>query len=224
MIKLISHLIRKKVLRSNRVDRLSQIYSDIIGKKKEKVKILDFGSGYDASLVLNLIKILETNKISYEIDCFDFYNENQIKKLNSLNENLSFYNLEDFQKIINTKKEKYDYSILSDVLHHVGVKNLDEINKILNYLKSSSYKIILKDHYANSFIDTLLLKIIDFIGNYGTGTNIPENYFSQKSLNEILIRNNLQIILKKENVRVQSKFYLILSKPSLNFIYLLKVT
>jgi len=100
--------------------------------------------------------------------------------LNKNKLNIKFKNIKDLKKV-NTK---YDVTIVIDVLHHIGVKN-KIIKEILINLKKISKILIIKDHYEHSKFDRLLLRIMDFIGNYKDNVNIPKQYFTKESLKKL---------------------------------------
>lgn len=212
--------IRKYVLHNTRLENLTNVYISFIRKKK--IKILDFGSGYDGALIFLLSQKFEKLSYNYEIHCFDFYDKEFLVKHNKKNNRIRFFNLKDLEKKSFIKNQRYDYAIISDVIHHIGINEVNTIKKIFNKISKVTNKIIIKDHFSENYFQTQVLRLIDFIGNRGTGTNVPNLYFSQKTFKKFLIENNLKVLKKKYPLVVRPKYYLFLSNPKLDFACLLK--
>ena len=73
----------------------------------------------------------------------------------------------------------FEYSILSDVLHHT--ENIFDL--LRETRRVSKNGIIIKDHICSSPADLLILRIMDAVGNRGTGVTLPYNYLSLKEWN-----------------------------------------
>ena len=84
MIKKFLHSFRYFLLGNLREVRLSQHFSEIIIKYKSSnnLNILDYGSGFHPSVIVYISKILNENEIVANISCMDFYNEEELEKLN----------------------------------------------------------------------------------------------------------------------------------------------
>lgn len=127
---------------------------------------------------LFLLEKLENYGKLAEIDCYDFYREKELATLNSNKKNINFLNLKNLKQ----NKKKYDFSIISDVLHHIGVNKEKLIVNILKRLKSKSKFILIKDHFETGFFSRTILRFMDFIGNYHNNVNIPKKYFCKKKI------------------------------------------
>ena len=217
-MKIIKYFLKKLrflVLRNQREVNISNVLERLIKKDKKNINILDFGSGKDPIIAKYLINKFKKKSVNIKIDCYDFYNKKTLKFLNKQNQFLNFYDVREFYK----NKKNYDYSLIIDVLHHVGVDNTNDINKILKNLKKKSKIVIIKDHFEWSFFSRILLIFMDFIGNYHNDVFIPNKYFTQYQFNEILSKNDITIKKKILNKRYHSKIFLFLSNPKLHFIY-----
>ena len=60
----------------------------------------------------------------------------------------------------------------------------------------------------------------DFLGNYYNNVSTPKKYFNEKSFNDLLELSNSEIVEKKLNIKVYQSYFLFMSSPKLNFIYL----
>jgi len=204
--------IRFWILKNQREKNLAKILYNVI-KKNKKITICDYGSGFNP----DIIKLLAKKKIFKKIHCFDFYNDQQLSFLNKNKLNIKFKNIKDLKKV-NTK---YDVTIVIDVLHHIGVKN-KIIKEILINLKKISKILIIKDHYEHSKFDRLLLRIMDFIGNYKDNVNIPKQYFTKESFKETLSSSGFKNVKIISNLKIYSKKFLFFSKSSLHFLCIIK--
>lgn len=217
IVKKILGKLRKTILQNVRETVLAKKYYKIIKdlKIKKKVKILDYGSGFEPEIILNLYKILTKNGFNPEIICCDFYNLKQLSKLNNNKKKIKFINLKNLKNI-----RKFDISIISDVLHHVDIEK-KEIDIIFNKLKKNSKFIILKDQFETGFISRSILRIMDFIGNYYNDVEIPKKYFTKHGLEKKLKILKIKIYKKFTSVSIYPKYFLFFSNPKLQFIYIL---
>lgn len=209
-------LLRNYLLKEQREENISNVLEDIIKKKQKKIiNILDFGSGKNPIIAKFLINKFKKKSIKIRIDCYDFYNKTELRSLNA-NNDLKFYNINEFHR----NKKKYDFSLIIDVLHHVGVDNSIEISKIIKNLKKKSETLIIKDHFEWSILSRFLLIFMDFIGNYHNDVSIPNKYFTKDKFNKFLKKNEIKVKKKILNKRYHSKIFLFLSNPNFHFIYI----
>jgi len=211
-------IVRSYFLGLYREEQLSDYFKDLIIKysKSKEIEILDYGSGFNPDLILLLSKKLSDNNFKYHITCVDFYSK---ENLNELNKNYKQINFVDFKEL--PKDLNYNFVILSDVLHHVGVDS-EETRKILNHLSSISKYIILKDHFEYSFLSRHILRFMDFIGNYKDGVNIPKNYFTEANYNHLLEELEIENIDAIENIKLYSKILIPFNFSRFQFINLLR--
>lgn len=201
------------LLKNQREKNLANIYYKIIKNNKKKISICDYGSGFNPDVIRFLAK-----KINFKnIDCYDFYTNKELNLLNNNTYNIKFKKIESFKN----SKKKYDITILSDVLHHIGVKN-KIIKRILLSLKKKSKILIIKDHFEHSIFSRLLLQIMDFIGNYKDNLNIPNQYFTKESFEETLINSGLKKYKIISNLKLYYKKFLFFSKTNLHFLCIIK--
>jgi len=208
---------RKVILQNVREKVLAEEYFKIIKnlKIKKNIKILDYGSGFEPEIILNLYTILKKKNFKPEIICCDFYNFQQLSKLNNNTKKIKFVNLKDLEDI-----KKFDVSILSDVLHHVGVEK-KEIDIIFKKLLKNSKFTILKDQFETNFFTRSILRIMDFIGNYYNNVEIPKKYFTKHGLEKKLKILKINITKKFTSISIYPRYFLFFSNPKLQFIYIL---
>ena len=81
-------------------------------------------------------------------------------------------------------------AMLCDVLHHASESGqrdlLMEAKRVADY-------VIIKDHFEYGPWSRQMLRLMDFVGNYGYGISIPNHYFSQASFDRLVRDAGLQI-------------------------------
>jgi hypothetical protein len=219
LLKFFLKKIRLFVLKNQREKNLSAAIVDIIikYKKTNNIKILDYGSGFEPKVAYLIKAGLNKSKIISRITCLDLYKKKDLDFLNK-NSSLQFRNI----SYLSQKNNKYDFCIVADTLHHIGVENQIQISKILTKLKSKSKIIIIKDHFEYNFYSRQMLRFMDFIGNYYNNVNVPKKYFKQQVFDRLLKTLNLKIISKILNVKYYSNLFIFFSNPKLHFIYVIK--
>tara|TARA_X000000950_G_scaffold233383_1_gene282863 strand:+ start:1531 stop:2190 length:660 start_codon:yes stop_codon:yes gene_type:complete len=209
--------LRKTFLGLYREEQLSEYFYMLIKShhKNKNIKILDYGSGFNPDLIFILSRKLEQEGFVIDITCADFYKQQEIVELNKKFSNVTFINIHDLPKDMS-----YDFSILSDVLHHVGV-NLKETEDLLMFLIKVSKYVILKDHFEYSILSRQILRFMDFIGNYKDGVNIPKVYFSKEKYEKILEKLKIQKIDYIQGIKLYGTFFIPFNFSKYQFINLL---
>ena len=218
VIKNLLKLIRYLIVGNKRINKLSDSLVKIIQEQnksysKSKIRILDYGSGYEPYLI-NLIK-KKIKNVELEIDNYDIYTKKQIKYLNSKYK-MNFYNI----KELKNNNKSYSFVIISDVLHHIN--SINYIKKVLINLNAKTKFLIIKDHFEYNFFSRQCLRIMDFFGNYYRNVSIPKKYFTEKCFLDLLHCSNIRVLKKYTNIRYYPKLFFFLSNPKLHFIYLCK--
>ncbi len=218
MIKKFLHSFRYFLLGNLREVRLSKHFSEIIIKYKSSnnLNILDYGSGFHPSVIVYTSKILNENEIVANISCMDFYNEEELEKLNKLYRHINFSHL------TNVENKKFDFIIISDVLHHIGIDKIEEIKILLAKLSKLTDFVLIKDHFEYGFVSRTLLRFMDFIGNYKDGVSIPKSYFNKKSLSSLMNDLELEKVHDVKKVSLYKNIYFPFSLKKFQFIHLYK--
>lgn len=212
---IISQKYRREVLSEIICDEVSKLGNI---KKNNKIKILDYGSGYNPVLIKNVINKL-SNKFkesSFEACCYDFYTDDHLKLLNK-NKNIIFKKIDALED-----SDHYDFCLIIDVLHHIGINDDEKISKLIKKLKLKSRFIIIKDHFQFGFFSNLLLIIMDFFSNYGDGTKIPKIYFNINAYEKLIFKNNLSEIKRINNIKYYKWYWPFINNEKFQFISILK--
>ena len=217
-MKYLFKVFRKIILGEQREIKLAYELADVIKNysKKSHIKILDYGSGFEPKIAKLVKSELLNKQIECDIHCLDLYNVSDLENLNN-SSNIEFFHI---NHLVDSN-EFYDFAIISDTLHHVGVENTEVIKKILLKIKNATGILIIKDHFEYSIFSRWVLKFMDFIGNYYNNVNIPKKYFTKNSFNELLVELNFNINEKILDKRYYSKIFMYLSNPKLHFIYVI---
>lgn len=218
LIKFMRHL----AVGDYRSKKLSEFIFFIILKfnKKKNIKILDFGSGHQPRLIFFLKKqLISKYKKNVSIDCYDFYTKKEINLLNKkYKNNFKFYSLSMLKK----NSKNYDFALVNDVLHHIGIENEMNIVKIINKLNNKSRFVFIKDHYQFGKISNLIIRLMDFLGNYFNEVEIPKKYYSKKTFGLLIKKTNSKIIFSVDSIKLYPSHLLFMSNPKFNFACLLK--
>ncbi len=223
ILKLLLKKLRNIVLGDYRSKRLSKIIVEKIIKynKQNNIKILDYGSGYQPRVVLIVYEhLVKKYKKKVEFDCYDFYSKKDIKKLNKhRREKIKFFHLDSIKKI---KKKKYDFCLINDVIHHIGIENENFIISVLNDLTRVSKIVFIKDHFQQGFISNQIIRCMDFLGNYFNNVNTPYKYYNKKTFNHLVKKMKITVLEKILSIKLYPPFLLFMSNPDFNFVYLIK--
>lgn len=212
---IISQKYRREVLSEVICDEVSKLINI---KENNKIKFLDYGSGYNPVLIKSVINKLSNRykESSFEAFCYDFYADDHLKLLNK-NKNIIFKKIDDIEDA-----GKHDFCLIIDVLHHIGVENDEKISKLIKKLKLKSQFIIIKDHFQFGFFSNLLLIIMDLFSNYGDGTKIPKIYFNVNSYERLIFKNNFNEIKRINNKKYYKWYWFYFNKKNLQFLSILK--
>lgn len=125
-------IFRDVLVRKTYEETLSSCISSLVIKniKKNKVKILDFGSGYEPTVMQLVRKKLLPHNIDLLSHGFDIFSEEQIKNSNTKGgENEKYFNAGEISK----NQEHYDFAVISDTLHHIDIDNKKKLKELLNF-------------------------------------------------------------------------------------------
>ena len=224
IIKLLKHFL--KILRNIFVgDYRSKLLSEIIVKmilkysaNNDVIKIMDYGSGFQPKLIYFVYKKLKhTYNKNVIIYCFDKYSLQDLEKLNQ-NKDIIFNKIEN----VDLDKANYDFCLLSDVLHHIGVEKVSELKNLINNLQNKARFVLIKDNYQYGYFSNYTLRVMDFLGNYFNNVKTPHTYFTKRSFKYLLQLTNSTIVEEILNIKLYQSYFLYMSNPKFNFIYLIK--
>ena len=118
--------------------------------------------------------------------------------------------------------EIYDFVIISDVLHHMDIENLNLIKDTIKKLKLRSKYLIIKDHFQYGFFSNQIIRLMDFFGNLNSNIRTPKKYFSKENFTNLIENLNLKIKYEILDNRYHPNFLPIFNNPKYHFIYLLE--
>jgi len=216
--------LRNILLRDYREKILSEVISNQIEtlenlKIKKNVKILDYGSGYNPVLIKKIIHQLssrykKTNFVAY---CYDYYDKKEIL-LNNKNKKIKFFHINKLK----SSNTKFNFCLIIDVLHHIGINDGNKIFITTKKLKKLSKYIIIKDHFQYGAFSNFLLIAMDFIGNYFDGVKIPSIYFNKISYKKFLKKLALKEIKRINDKKYYKWYWFYINNKKLQFISVVK--
>jgi SAM-dependent methyltransferase len=78
---------------------------------------------------------------------------------------------------------EFDVVLLVDTLHHTAAPD-----HVLREALSAGAMVLVKDHLEYDHWTRTLLRLMDFLGNFGYGVSVPRRYFTQKSFAALVAR------------------------------------
>jgi hypothetical protein len=73
------------------------------------------------------------------------------------------------------KLREFDVVLLIDTLHHA-----EDQDHLLREALRTGTMVLVKDHFEYGTWSRMILKLMDFVGNYGYGVPLPDRYFTPK--------------------------------------------
>ena len=118
------------------------------------------------------------------------------------------------------KPSQFDAALFSDVLHH----DQDGMRELLSEAARVARYIIVKDHFEYSIFSRWILKILDFVGNWGYGIKLPRTYFRQEEFNALCSELGLKLIYLRHGIDLYAHLPIAnrIINPELQFIALLQ--
>lgn len=112
-----------------------------------------------------------------------------------------------------------DVVLFCDVLHHAGERASD----MLNEAGRVGRVVIVKDHFEYALYSRIMLKTMDFIGNWGYGVQLPESYFTPSSFEQLYREAGLKALKIDVGVDLYSHLPIIrrVLRPQWHFIAVL---
>ncbi len=89
----------------------------------------------------------------------------------------------------------FDVVLFSDVLHHC----LPRAPILLREAARVGRFVVVKDHFERSLFSRQVLRLMDFVGNYGYGVQVPKKYFTPESFRKLCLSEGLQECRSQEN-------------------------
>lgn len=116
------------------------------------------------------------------------------------------------------ENESFDYVMLIDVLHHT--LNIEEL--LAECLRVSRRGVWLKDHLCNNLWDSFRLHLLDWVGNWAHGVNLPYNYLSNDQWESLFERLKVQPLRRQSELGMYPAALRWFLERSLNFLTLLQ--
>ena len=172
-----SHGTRVQLLAKLLVSRIAELFSS------GPVRALDVGCG-DMSLSVAVEEALPT--VVWK--CVDIHPCPESK----LVEDARWHRYQIFDgKTLPFAAGQFDVVTFVDVLHHVP----EELRiDLLRSAAATGKKVIIKDHFEYGMYSRSALRIMDFVGNFGYGINIPKRYFRIASFHRLCESAGLKVV------------------------------
>lgn len=116
--------------------------------------------------------------------------------------------------------QSWDICLASDVLHHCT----EPIAVMREMKRVARESIVIKDHFSEGFISRSLLSLMDWIGNYGYGTDVPFNFMSSAQWNQAYSDLGLIPQAQETKLRLYPFPFTLVLDHKLHFIVMLGIT
>jgi hypothetical protein len=116
-------------------------------------------------------------------------------------------------------RERFDVSMLVDVLHHVPERDHE---RMLRELSSVSRYVLVKDHFEHGLLSRQLLRLADWYGNFAYGVAIPQRYFDPARWAQLVEKSGLVEVQLKTHLRVHDGLFGVIIPPRCHFISVLR--
>jgi len=84
-----------------------------------------------------------------------------------------------------------DVGLFCDVLHHVPPEIRCDL--LTDALRSCRH-VVVKDHFEYGTYSRTMLRLMDFVGNYGYGISVPDSYFSREGFSKFVADAGGQVV------------------------------
>ena len=174
-------IFHKKIAHSTRtrflVNKFTILIDDVHkGCVKQNLKCLDVGCG-DMTLAEGISKKLKyTNWI-----CADIHElPKDLTGLKKWGKYIQFNGYE-----LDFSDNYFDIVMMSDILHHASE---DQADSLLKEASRISRYVMIKDNFEYSIYSRSIMRILDFLGNYGYGISVPKKYYTPTSFSSKIKR------------------------------------
>jgi len=204
--------LHQKFAHLNRVQKLALIIGDqikdLFPDKNSQIKGLDIGCGD-----MRLVEMISEKNPALNWTCTDIHelpthlkdSEKWQKYVRFNGTNLPFAD------------NLFDVVVFSDVLHHC----MPQAAGLLKEAKRVGKFIIIKDHFEHGILSRYILKLMDYIGNYGYGVSIPDYYFTKEKFLCLVDESELQIVHLQNRLKLYPAPVSILLRSELQFLSVL---
>jgi len=84
---------------------------------------------------------------------------------------------------------EFDVALLCDVLHHAP----EDAAELLAEAGRVAQHVLVKDHFEYGAYSRTMLRLMDFVGNWGYGVSVPERYFTREEFVRLAKEQHLVI-------------------------------
>jgi hypothetical protein len=78
-------------------------------------------------------------------------------------------------------EREFDIALLCDVLHHAP----EDAARLLAEAGRVAQRVLVKDHFEYGSYSRTMLRLMDFVGNWGYGVNVPHQYFTREAFTRL---------------------------------------
>ena len=84
---------------------------------------------------------------------------------------------------------QFDIALLCDVLHH----DPENAPRLLAEAGRVAQRVLVKDHFEYGSYSRTMLRLMDFVGNWGYGVSVPHRYFTREGFTQLATEQRFAI-------------------------------
>lgn len=92
----------------------------------------------------------------------------------------------------------FDFALLCDVLHHAA----GDAAALLAESARVARWVVVKDHFEYGVYSRSMLRLMDFVGNWGYGVSVPRRYFTRAGFLGLVRRQTLGVLSLRTGLRL----------------------
>jgi len=206
--------VHQKYSHSHRVSVLARRIASILKRECTElntISVLDIGCGD-----MRIAESIQRELPFVELTCIDIH---PLPKALHDDDRWQKYRQFDGRHLPFGKKE-FDAAMFCDVLHH----DYDGMRQLLSEASRVAKFIVVKDHFEYSILSRLILKALDFVGNWGYGVSLPKAYFRRQQFEALCAELGLELTSLDNEIDLYAHLPLVgrVVNPRLQFIAVLQ--
>ena len=205
-------ILHQKIAHSNRINKLAKVIgktiNDLFPSQIPTINLLDVGCGD-----MRLAEKIEMDCPHSKWTCTDIHElPTELKQSEKWKKYIPFDGTR-----LPFADSSFDVVLFSDVLHHC----LPEAITLLQEARRVGRYIIVKDHFEHGVFSRQVLRLMDWVGNYGYGVSVPDQYFTKERFFLAADKAGFKVLKLHESLALYPVYLSPILRPNLQFLAVL---